>query len=64
MKKSITKKSMHLTKKRAIGHSNSKTDEARAKQRCAEMPDYLLEEHPELMINEGFPGLPKTQRRP
>ena len=65
MKKFTAKKSAPLssTKKRAIGHPKSKTDNTRAKQQCAQMPEYLLEEHPELMI-EVLPGLLKTQRKP
>lgn len=65
MKKLTTKKSTPpmLSKKRATA-TNSARNEARAKQRRAQMPDYLLEEHPELMITEALPVVLRTQRKP
>jgi hypothetical protein len=66
MKRTTTKKSAPLSfaKKRAAGHPTRKTDKARAKQQCAQMPEYLLEEHPELMFAEALPGLLKARRKP
>jgi len=50
MKRPTPKKAAPPTsaKQRVISHRKSKTDGARAKQQCAQMPEYLLEEHPEL----------------
>jgi len=65
MKKIITRKPAPpvLVKKRATATKGA-TNEARAKQRRAQMPDYLREDHPELMITEAWPGLLKSQRKP
>ena len=66
MKRTTSKKSAPLAfvEKRATGQTKAKKDRARAKQQCAAMPEYLLEEHPELMIVEPLPGLLKFQRKP
>jgi hypothetical protein len=64
MKRTTTKKSAALTfvEQRTTGQPKPKAAKAREKQPAA-MPEYLLEEHPELMITERLPGL-RIQRKP
>lgn len=58
MKRLTSKKSAPVTaaKVKASGHRKGKAIKASAKQSCAQMPEYLLEEHPELGI-ESCPGI-------